>query len=113
MTKQEIRAITEQEISTSKKMVQMYNGGMEIAEIAEVLGKRYNHAYNVISDYCRVQSVELRTKNQEGSKKQAIIELVKEGKTNVEISAELKISYTRVYNVRKEHEREVLEAQAK
>ena len=106
MTKEEMKKVLTADISTSKKMVTMYSAGMEIAEIAEALGKRYNHAYNVISDYCRVHGVELRTKGSDGTKKQAIIALVQAGKTNVEISAELKISYTRVYNVRKEYEAE-------
>lgn len=110
MTKEELKKITTADISTSKKMVAMYSAGMEIADIASTLGKRYNHAYNVISDYCRVHGVELRVKSTDGTKKEAIIALVKDGRTNVEISTALQISYTRVYNVRKEFERELAEA---
>ena len=102
MTKKEIEKILKAEGSKSSKMKELYNGGMEIKEIAEVLGVRYNFVYNVISNECRVNDIELRTNKNRGGKKDMIIALYKEGKSNAEISKELKTNYQYVYKVVKE-----------
>ena len=70
MTKNAIEKILKAEGSKSSKMKELYNGGMEIKEIAEVLGVRYNFVYNVISNECRVNDIELRIKKMSLLKKQ-------------------------------------------
>ena len=105
MTKAEIKKIVEQEISKSQRMIQLYNGGLEIKEIANVMGVRYNFVYNVVSNYCRMNDVQMRVVVKE-NKKATIIQLIEAGKTNVEISAELKCSYNYVFGVRKAYEKE-------
>ena len=102
MTKNAIEKILKAEGSKSSKMKELYNGGMEIKEIAEVLGVKYNFVYNVISNECRINGIELRTNKNRGGKKEAIIALYKEGKSNAEISKELKTNYQYVYKVVKE-----------
>lgn len=103
MTKKEITTIIEGKESKSKKMVALYNGGLEIKEIATLMDVRYNFVYNVISNMCRMNDVELRTNKDNGtSKKSLIIALMKEGKSNTEIAKELKTNYNYVYKITKE-----------
>ena len=99
MTKNAIEKILKAEGSKSSKMKELYNGGLEIKEIATLLNVRYNFVYNVISNECRVNDIELRTNKSRGGKKEAIIALFKEGKSNAEISKELKTNYQYVYKV--------------
>ena len=105
MTKAEIKKIVDQDISKSKRMIQLYNGGLEIKEIANVMGVRYNFVYNVVSNYCRMNDVQMRVVVKE-NKKAKIIQLIEAGKTNVEISAETKCCYNYVFSVRKAYEKE-------
>ena len=103
MTNKEITKVLEGKESKSKKMITLYNGGMEIKEIATLMEVRYNFVYNVISNMCRMNDVELRTNKGNGnSKKAIIIEMMKEGKSNTEIAKELKTNYNYVYKITKE-----------
>ena len=88
--------------SKSKKMIALYNNGMNIKEISVVLNVRYNFVYNVISNYTRINDVELRT-NTTDSKKLQIEKMISEGKSNTEISKLLKTNYNYVYKVSKEY----------
>ncbi len=102
--KKEINAILNKELSKSKKMVELYLLGLEIKEVSEVMGVRYNFSYNVISNYCRMNDVDLRVRAKGDSKKDKIVELIQAGKTNNEISKELKCNYNYVWKIRKEFE---------
>ena len=103
MTNKEITKVLEGKESKSKKMIALYNGGMEIKEIATLMEVRYNFVYNVISNMCRMNDMELRTNKGNGnSKKAIIIEMMKEGKSNTEIAKELKTNYNYVYKITKE-----------
>lgn len=103
MTKKEINTILGSEVSKSKKMIELYNGGLEIKEIATLMEVRYNFVYNVISNMCRMNDVELRTNKENGnSKKALIIAMFNEGKSNTEIAKELKTNYNYVYKITKE-----------
>lgn len=98
-----IKAILGSEVSKSKKMVALYNEGMEIKEIATLMEVRYNFVYNVISNMCRMNDVALRTNKDNGnSKKSLIIAMFQEGKSNTEIAKELKTNYNYVYKITKE-----------
>ena len=72
MTKNAIEKILKAEGSKSSKMKELYNGGLEIKEIATLLNVRYNFVYNVISNECRVNDIELRTNKSRGGKKEAM-----------------------------------------
>ena len=105
MTKAEIKKVMDQEISKSQKMIRLYNGGLEVKEIANVMGVRYNFVYNVVSNYCRMNDLQMRVVQKE-NKKAKIIQLIEAGKSNVEISAETKCCYNYVFSVRKAYEKE-------
>lgn len=103
MNQKEILKTIETSASKSKAMIALYNNGLEIKEIANQLNVRYNFVYNVISNMCRINDVELRTnKDKEDSKKSLIIKLLNEGKSNTEIAKELKTNYNYVYKITKE-----------
>ena len=102
MTKKEITTIINNAASKSKAMIELYNGGLEIKEIATTMNVRYNFVYNVISNHCRMNDVELRTNKTSASSKKVLIEqLFKEGKSNTEIAKELKTNYNYVYKITK------------
>ena len=103
MKNMEIQKIINNSTSKSQAMIELYNQGLEIKEIANIMDVRYNFVYNVISNYCRMNDIELRTnKGNENTKKVMIEKLFKEGKTNVEISKELKTNYNYVYKITKQ-----------
>ena len=103
MKNMEIQKIINNSTSKSQAMIELYNQGLEIKEIANIMDVRYNFVYNVISNYCRMNDIELRTnKGNENSKKVMIEKLFKEGKTNVEIAKELKTNYNYVYKITKQ-----------
>ena len=102
MKQNEIQNIIKNATSKSKAMIELYNEGLEIKQIAQAMDVRYNFVYNVISNHCRMNDVELRTnKTSESSKKVLIEKLFKEGKSNTEIAKELKTNYNYVYKVTK------------
>ena len=102
MTNKEIQKIINDASSKSKAMIALYNSGLEIKQIANIMQVRYNFVYNVISNHCRINDIELRTnKNNTNSKKAQIEELFKAGRSNVEIAKELKTNYNYVYKVTK------------
>lgn len=97
------KIINDETLSKSKKFILLYNENLEIKEIASLFNVRYNFVYNVISNYTRMNDLELRTNQvKDSSKKQLIIELFKQGKSNTEISKELKTNYNYVYKITKE-----------
>ena len=103
MKQNEIQTIINNATSKSKAMVELYNAGCEIKEVAEAMQVRYDFVYNVVSNYCRMNEVELRTNKENGnSKKAQIAELFAQGKSNTEIAKELKTNYNYVYKITKE-----------
>ena len=90
-------------LSKSQKFITLYNEGLEIKEIASLFNVRYNFVYNVVSNYCRMNEIELRTNQVKGSSKKVMIEeLFKQGKSNTEIAKELKTNYNYVYKITKQ-----------
>ena len=103
MKQNEIQTIINNATSKSKAMVELYNAGCEIKQIAQAMDVRYNFVYNVVSNYCRMNEVELRTNKENGNSKKAMIaKLFEEGKSNTEIAKELKTNYNYVYKITKE-----------
>lgn len=104
MTKQEIKKVLEGEGTKSAKMKALYNGGVEIGEIAKLLEVRYNFVYNVISNDAMKKGEQVRVTRKNGSVKAEIIKKIDEGKSNKEISQELGVLYNYVFKVRKDYE---------
>lgn len=104
MTNKEKMTIVNSEATKSAKMKALYNGGVEIGEIAKLLGVRYNFVYNVISNDAMKKGEQVRVTRKNGSVKAEIIKKIDEGKSNKEISQELGVLYNYVFKVRKDYE---------
>jgi len=92
-----IKKIVSSETSKSAKMKELFDLGVEIKEIAAIMEVRYNFVYNVISNYVTMNGIETESTKKVG-KKDAIIELFLQGKSNKEIAIELKANYNYVFN---------------
>lgn len=104
MANTKINSILKSEGSKSSKMLQLYEEGMSIGDIAKALQVRYNFVYNVVSNKCMKEGTEVRVTRKNGSVKASIIELIQQDKTNKEISQELGVLYNYVFKVRKDYE---------
>lgn len=103
----EIKKILKAEVSKSQKIKDLFDIGLEVKEIAEKLGIRYNFAYNVISNYIMINGIEIEQSNKE-TKKDQIKLLFSQGKSNKEICIELKTNYNYVCKIVKEIKQELL-----
>ena len=107
------KVVADEGMSKSAKMKALFDLGLEVKEIANVLGVRYNFVYNVVSNYCNTNGIPVETNKRE-SKRDKIIELHKQGLSNKEISIELKTNYNYVFNVIKAYKRaQEMEAEGK
>lgn len=88
------------DVTTSKsyRIKALFDLGMECNDIAKCLGIRYNFAYNIISNYARINDIELTT-SERGSKTAAVKALSAEGKTIAEISKATKTNYSQVWKI--------------
>jgi hypothetical protein len=93
------------DVKTSKsgKMKAMFNLGMEVMEIALIMGVRYNFVYNVVSNMIIVEGVQVETEKKE-SKKDNVFLLLDGGATVKEIAVTLKTNYNYIYKLKKEWE---------
>lgn len=88
--------------SKSQKMKDLFQLGYEIKDIASLLNVRYNFVYNVISNQVITEGLEVESVKRE-SKKDVVVELFKQGKSNKEIAIELKTNYNYIYKIVKEY----------
>lgn len=96
-----VTEIFEGEGSKSSKMKKMFDLGLDVKVIAEIMDVRYNFVYNVISNYVNIEDIPVsRTAGE--SKKDAIIQLFLDGKSNKEIAKQLKLNYNYIYKVIRE-----------
>ncbi len=105
LKEEEIQKVLKSEKSKSKKIIELFEGGLEVKTIAELLNIRYNFSYNVISNYINLEDIEVYYEKK-NSKKDKILELLKEKKSVKEISKELKLNMNYVYKVVKENKEE-------
>lgn len=100
MGKAEVKKVLESQASKSAKMKELFLGGLDIKTIAELMGVRYNFVFNVVSNMIRTEDLEEKVvKETKDNKRNEIVRLLKEGKSNVEISKELKCNYNYVWKV--------------
>jgi galactitol-specific phosphotransferase system IIB component len=100
LSREEIKKILVSEISKSEKMKKLFMGGLDVKSISEMMNVRYNFVYNVVSNMIRVNDMEKEVvKEVKENKKDEIIKLLKEGKSNIEICKKLKCNYNYVWKV--------------
>lgn len=100
LTDETIKQVIKKDVSKSKRIIELFDGGLTVKEISVLLDIRYNFSYNVIQNYIVQNDIEV-SKEQGSSKKQQIIELFKggTGRSVKEISKELKTPINYVYKV--------------
>jgi transposase-like protein len=96
-----VEKIVKMEVSKSQKIKDLFDAGLETKDIAELLQIRYNFAYNVISNYARMNDINVDV-TPKTHRKDEIVTLAKTGKSLVEISKELKVNYNYVWKIVKE-----------
>jgi transposase-like protein len=111
VSQNQIKKIVSSDQSKSSKIKELFNLGLEVREISDLLEIRYNFSYNVISNYINTseEKIEVVKKTSEVSKKDKIIELYKQKKSNKEISIELKTNYNYVFNTIKSYKQSLEE----
>lgn len=87
-------------ISKSEKMKNLFDIGLNVKDIAVLMNVRYNFVYNVVSNYVNMNKITL-VAEEKNVKKDLIIAMYLNGKTNKEISIELSTNYNYVHNVLK------------
>ena len=95
------KLLKSEEVSKSQKMKTLFEAGLTIKNIAELLDVRYNFVYNVISNYIITSDIEV-IKEEKVNKKQIISEMFNNGLSVKEIAIELKTNYNYVYKIVKE-----------
>lgn len=105
VTKAAIDKVLNGEGSKSQKMKDLFDLGLEVKEISQLMAVRYNFVYNVVSNYCNMNGIAVESAEKTGKKDQ-IIELFLAGKSNKEIAIELKTNYNYVFNVLKQYKAE-------
>lgn len=106
------KVVGDESLSKSAKMKALFDLGMTVKDIAVTLDVRYNFVYNVISNHVNVNGIQVERTVKTGKKEQ-IIELFQAGKSNKEISIELKTNYNYVYNTIKTFKASQAEQEAK
>lgn len=94
--------LKDEKTTKSSKMKELFGLGLEVKEISEKMGVRYNFVYNVVSNVIIQEGLEVETKRST-SKRDMIKEMFMNGKTSKEISFELKTNINYVYKIVKEY----------
>lgn len=92
------KILEDQTTSKSAKIKALFDLGLECKDIATSLGIRYNFAYNIISNYARINGIEIQS-TQRGAKTAIIRQMALDGKTIAEISKETKTNYSQVWKI--------------
>lgn len=105
ISKTKVKAIVKAEDTTkSAKMRQLYDLGLDLAEIAELLQVRYQFVWNVIDDHTDGQ---IRQSKPKSTKSAEFRKLFDEGKTCAEIAKITNSNNNFVNSVIKRHKREL------
>lgn len=93
--------VKDDKLSKSAKIRQLFEGGLETKEIADMIGVRYNFVYNVLQNYTIMNDIEVTT-TQRDSKRDDIVKLLNEGKSLADVSRATKTNYNYIWKISKE-----------
>lgn len=102
------KIVDNNELSKSQKMKNLFDLGLDIKEISQLMNVRYNFVYNVISNYVNMNGITVIQETKE-NKKELILKMFQEGKSNKEISIELKTNYNYVFNTIKQYKNSIVD----
>lgn len=101
-SKNQVEAVLKDEkLSKSAKVRALFDGGLEVKEIATLLNISYNFAYNVLQNHIIRNDIKVE-KTERNSKKDEIIKLLSEGKSLVEVCKATKANYNYVWKLSSE-----------
>jgi DNA-binding NarL/FixJ family response regulator len=99
-TNQVEKILANEALSKSQKMKDMFDLGLDVKQITAHMQVRYNFVYNVISNYVNMNGLTVE-KEAKAGKKEQIIAMFLDGKSNKEIAIDLKTNSNYVFNVLK------------
>lgn len=112
MDKVQLRELlADAKLSKSAKVKELFSQGYTVKQIADLVGIRYNFAYNVIRNHIVINDVEVN-REQTTSKKDQVFAMYDIGKTLTEVSKELKMNYNYAWKLHEEWKR-MIEKEAK
>jgi len=95
---EDVATIVDSELPKSQKMRNLFDAGLTINEISNLLGVRYNFVYNVMQNHILKNGYEVSIDKSSG-KKEIVRELLAQGKTIAEISQEIATTYNYVWKL--------------
>lgn len=102
LSKEEIKALVENtQVSKSAKVRQLFDSGMDIKSISQLLQIRYNFAYNVLQNHVIQNGIAVE-KSVRVSKRDDIVKLLKTGMSLADVSRKTKTNYNYIWKINKE-----------
>lgn len=104
ITKEGIKRVLQNEdLSKSKKMIELFKGGLDVKEISKLLEVRYNFVYNVVKNFLIKEGLlDDIVKEKKHSKRSDIIKYWLDGYSVIDIAKELRTNYNYVWKVCRE-----------
>ena len=91
-------------MNKSDKIKALFEGGLDTKEISTLLRIRYNHAYNVVQNYCLVNGIDVdkSVRSTNGTKRAEIETMLLSGATIMETAKATMNAYNRVWQIKNE-----------
>ena len=104
------KIVANDDLSKSKKIIALFEGGVEISEIAKLVGVRYQFAYNVTSNYINKNRLEDQLVQEvKINKKEVILQMYDDGASVKDIARELNTYQNYVYQVVNKRSKEAIQ----
>ncbi len=104
ITKEGVEKILQnKDLSKSKKMIELFKGGLDIKEISKLMECRYNFVYNVVNNFLIKEGLlDDIVKEKKKSKKDEVIRYWLEGMSIIDISKKMKTNYNYIWKICRE-----------
>ena len=103
MGEKEVKKVVAMEgVSKSAKIRNLFDGGLDVGEIATLLNIRYNFAFNVLQNYIIINEIPTSKTDKSNSKRAEIVKLLNEGKSLADVSRITKTNYNYIWKINKE-----------
>jgi hypothetical protein len=79
----------------------LFEGGLEVSDIAKLLNIRYNFAYNVLQNHVIRNDIPVE-KSARNTYRAPVLELLKQGTKLVDIARQTKLNYNYIWKIAKE-----------
>ena len=94
-------------MNKSDKIKALFEGGLDVKDISELLQIRYNHAYNVIQNYVIVNDIEVeKSARSVNAKRLEVIQILENGGKLIDAARATKSSYNYVWKISQDMKKE-------